>query len=290
LDILGRVGLGQADAKTLTASSEKHVTSNVLFSRVVQIGKRVLIVYASKRLFQTTLDLHVLEAADSSAAVLSPKRSNTGSDRYFRPFGDPGFVAKDAHDITALVKTIAISTSDRIVILDPTNLTRSAITFVPDFTDVSNATSSAMSALKKRLEGSKPLGLLRCSATELLVVFDSVGCYVTRHGVPSRSSGYMRWETKAVAFAARGAHVLLFSSNFIEIRNVLTGLLVQVIEGQDMRLLHSSDDSILVAMRGEKDDEAGISEKIVDLQETAEIVGPRTASVQPPAMWDEWDM
>ncbi|KAJ7126987.1 hypothetical protein C8R44DRAFT_780128 [Mycena epipterygia] len=290
LDILGRVGLGQADPKTLAASSEKHVTSNVLFSRVVQIGRRVLIVYASKRLFQTTLDLHVLEAADSSAAVLSPKRNNASSDRYFRQFGDPGFVAKDAHDITALVKTIAISTSDRIVILDPTNLTRSAITFVPDFTDASSATSSAMSGLKKRLEGSKPLGLLRCSATELLVVFDSVGCYVTRHGVPSRSSGYIRWETKAVAFATRGAHVLLFSSNFIEIRNVLTGLLVQVIEGQDIRLLHSSDDAILVAMRGEKDDEAGVSEKIVDLRETAEIVGPRTASVQPPAMWDEWDM
>jgi hypothetical protein len=100
----------------------------------------------------------------------------------------------------------------------------------------------------------------------------------------------MRWESKAVSFASRGAHVLLFSPNFVEIRNVLTGLLVQVIEGQDIRLLHSSDDAILVAMRGGLDDEAGASEKIVDLKETSEIVGPRTASVQPPAMWDEWDM
>ncbi|KAJ6576436.1 hypothetical protein DFH09DRAFT_1276455 [Mycena vulgaris] len=291
LDILGRVGLGHADPRTLIASLEKHDTSNVLFSRVVQIGKRVLLVYASKRHFQSTLDLHVLEAVDSSGGILSPKRSHSSSASYFRPFGDPGFIAKDAHDITALVKTIAIATQDRIVILDPTNLTRSAITFVPDFTQTSNAAASpAMSALKKRLEGSKPLGLVRCSATELLVVFDSMGCYVTRHGVPSRSSGYIRWECKAVSFAARGAHVLLFSPNFIEIRNVLTGLLVQVIEAQDIRLLHSSDNSILVAMRGQHDDEAGISEKIVELQETAEIVGPRTAPVQAPAMWDEWDM
>ncbi|KAJ7475856.1 hypothetical protein FB451DRAFT_1351235 [Mycena latifolia] len=293
LDILGRVGLGQADPKSLVASLEKHDMSNVLFSRIVKIGRRVLIVYASKRLFQSTLDLHVLEAVDSSGAILSPKRSNTNPASHFRPFGEPGFIAKDAHDITALVKTIAISTHDRIVILDPTNLTRSAITFVPDFSDTSNASASAvatMNALKKRLEGTKPLGLVRSSPTELLVVFDSMGCYVTRHGIPSRSSGYIRWECKAVAFAARGAHVLLFSPNFIEIRNVLTGLLVQVIEGQDIRLLHSADDAILVAMRGAHDDEAGASEKIIDLQETAEIVGPRTATVQAPAIWDEWDM
>ncbi|KAJ7756435.1 hypothetical protein DFH07DRAFT_820553 [Mycena maculata] len=288
LDILGRIGLEQADPKTLVASLEKHDPSNVMLSRIVRIAKRVLIVYASKRIFQTTLDLHVLEAVDSSGDAATPKRSSASSTRYFRPFGDPGFVAKDAHEITALVKTIAVSTQDRIVILNPTDLTRSAITFVPDFTDDSR--NANMAALKKRLEGSKPLGLLRCSASELLVVYDSMGCYVTRHGVPSRSSGYIRWECKALSFASRGANVLLFSAGFIEIRSILTGLLVQVIEGQDIRLLHSSDDTMLVAMRGEHDDESGISEKIVDLQETAEIVAPRTASVQPPEMWDGWDM
>ncbi|KAF7374933.1 hypothetical protein MSAN_00379400 [Mycena sanguinolenta] len=292
LDLLGRVGLGQADSKSFAASLEKHDASNILFSKVIQIGKRVMIVYASKRLFQTTLDLHVLEAVDANTSVLSPKRTNgSGSARFFRQYGDPGFITKDAHDITALVKTIAISTQDRIVILDPTNLTRSAITFVPDFSDATTAATAApMAALKKRLEGMKPLGLLRCSGSELLVVYDSMGCYVTRHGIPCRSSGYIRWECKATSFAARGAHVLLFSSNFIEIRNVLTGLLVQVIEGNDIRLLHSSDDGILAAMRGQHDDEEGVSEKVIELRETAEITGPRTATVQMPAIWDEWDM
>ncbi|KAK7005651.1 hypothetical protein R3P38DRAFT_3038772, partial [Favolaschia claudopus] len=291
LDLLGRIGLGQADPRSFASSLEKHDSTNVLITRVVQMGKRVLVVYASKRLFQSTLDLHVLEAVDANSPALNPKRStNGGSNRFFRPYGDPGFVAKDAHDITALVKTIAISTQDRIVILDPTNLTRSAITFVPDFSDTSSS-SADMTALRKRLEGMKPLGLLRCTSTELLVVYDSIGCYVTRHGVPSRSSGYIRWECKATSFAARGNHVLLFSQNFVEIRNILTGLLVQVIEGQDIRLLHSEEDGILAVMRGEHDDEAGASEKVVELRETAEIVGPRTATTMPmPAMWEEWDM
>jgi hypothetical protein len=42
LDLLGRVGLGQADPKSFVASSEKHETGNVLFSNVIQVGKRVL--------------------------------------------------------------------------------------------------------------------------------------------------------------------------------------------------------------------------------------------------------
>ncbi|KAJ7066963.1 hypothetical protein C8F01DRAFT_1119758 [Mycena amicta] len=290
LDYLGQVALGNLDPKKLHASYEKHDGSNVMFSKVIRVGKRVLIVYASRRLFQTSLDLHVLEAVEHTEAAISPKRSSSSASRYFRPFGDPGFVTKDAHDITPLVKTIAISTSDRIVILDPTNLTRSAITFVPDFEESNyTAAGSAMAALKKRLEGTKPLGLLRCSSTELLVVFETMGCYVTRHGIPTRSSGYVRWECKATAFTARGAHVLLFSPNFIEIRNVLTGLLEQVIEGQDIRLVHSSDDAILVAMRGKHDDEGGVSERIVDLRETTEISVPQVA-MPVPSMWDEWDM
>ncbi|KAF7327861.1 hypothetical protein MKEN_00366000 [Mycena kentingensis (nom. inval.)] len=301
LQLLGQVALGQCDPKKLHASYEKHETNNVMFSKVVKVGKRVLIVYACRRIFQTSLDLHVLEAVDHEKA-LSPvsKRSKDKGTRYFRPFGDPGFVAKDAHDITPLVKTIAIATSDRMVILDPTNLTRSAITFVPDFSESNyTAAGSSMAALKKRLEDAKPLGLLRCSPTELLVVYDTLGCYVTRHGIPTRSSGYVRWESKATAFAARGAHVLLISPNFIEVRNVATGLLENVIEGTDIRLLHApapvegdaggSAAQILVAMRGEQDDERGMSEKVVELRETSEITAPQVA-MPVPSMWAEWDM
>jgi len=52
----------------------------------------------------------------------------------------------------------------------------------------------------------------------------------------------------------------------------------------------SKDDPIVFAMRGDKDDVAGVSEKIVELKETSEIgpVTPLSASVH--VMWDEWDM
>lgn len=101
-----------------------------------------------------------------------------------------------------------------------------------------------------------------------------------------------------MSFAQRGGHLFLFSLQFIEIRNTATGLIVQVIEGVDIRLLHVSplyyDDTILVAMRGGKDDMDGTSDKIVELVETSEY--GVTTPVQPTpntpisGIWDEWDM
>lgn len=93
----------------------------------------------------------------------------------------------------------------------------------------------------------------------------------------------------------------------------MTGKLVQVIEGQDMRLMKSNggpitgddgDDPVLVAMRGDNNDREGTFSKVVELVETREIgmsqapISPRapaSASVNAnaaaqAAIWDEWDM
>jgi RHO1 GDP-GTP exchange protein 1/2 len=54
-----------------------------------------------------------------------------------------------------------------------------------------------------------------------------MGCYVDKHGRPSRSSGYVRWEARANSFATRGQHLLLFSPSFVEIRLIHKGRLEQ---------------------------------------------------------------
>jgi len=133
------------------------------------------------------------------------------------------------------------------------------------------------------------LGLVRC-VNGWLVVYDELGCYIDRKGVPTRYSGYLRWESKATAYAHRGDHLLLISPDFIEIRTVETGRLVQVIEAADIRLLYRgllpADKSVLVGMRG-KQERDGVVDKLTELVETAELLTPRTAAM--PALWDEWD-
>lgn len=89
--------------------------------------------------------------------------------------------------------------------------------------------------------------------------------------------------------------MLLFSPEFIEIRNIASGKLVQVIEGQDIKLLHTGfvpeDKTVLVGMKGEKDDQDGASYKIVDLVETQAIQSPSTSTAPHSSeIWDMWDM
>jgi RHO1 GDP-GTP exchange protein 1/2 len=78
---------------------------------------------------------------------------------------------------------------------------------------------------------------------------------------------------------------------------VASGKLVQVIEGQDIKLLYagfaSEDKTVLVGMKGDKDDEEGASYKIVDLVETQELQTPSTSSwraMSTDELWDTWDM
>ncbi|KAG5650366.1 hypothetical protein H0H81_012481, partial [Sphagnurus paluster] len=210
-----------------------------------------------------------------------------------------GYVPRDAFDISPLLKTVGICSKEDIVIIDPVNLTSSKHLVVPDLREASS--KPHIQALKASLEDAKPLGLVplpdnpHTKEKEILVVFDTVGCYITRQGVPCRSAGYIRWETNAAAFAERGHHIFLFSPRFIEIRNVITGLIVQVMEGADIRLIHKSpykdkNDDILVAMRGSKDDKDGVSETIVRLTETSAIQPPTPVVANYPSAWDEWDM
>jgi len=149
-----------------------------------------------------------------------------------------------------------------------------------------------MTSLKARLDGLKTLGLVRVSPEEYLVIYEEYGCYITKFGPPSRDCRYIKWESKAISYAYRDGHILLISPEFIEIRNVTTGRIVQVIEGDDIRLLSSDphtgkSDPVLVAMRGEYQDQYSVSQKIVELNVTEEIVHTPASEAD---RWVEWDM
>ncbi|EGN99254.1 hypothetical protein SERLA73DRAFT_168758 [Serpula lacrymans var. lacrymans S7.3] len=300
LDLLVRVALKQTPPGSLDASLEKIAghDGNVLFCKAGRLGTRTTIIYAVKTFLQVTV--HIEEAINPGTLSAAPRRANDNGSLSFRPFGGPLYVPKDAYNVTPLTKMVAISTEKGIIIVNSTSPTKSGIVLVPDFSDAHN--SKAMTDLKSRCEAAKPLGLVRSGASELLVIYDTMGCYITKHGVPCRSSGFVRWETSVTTFAQRGDHVLLFSSDFIEVRNISKGRLVQVIEGSDIRLLqHNSlsedrtDDNLLVGMKGEKNDKEGISDKILELVETTEfnsLQAPSTANAvaNVGGIWDEWDM
>jgi hypothetical protein len=51
------------------------------------------------------------------------------------------------------------------------SLSKSVVNVIPDFSQ--SGANPSVAQLKSRCEGAKPLGLVRCNASELLVVYDS---------------------------------------------------------------------------------------------------------------------
>lgn len=106
---------------------------------------------------------------------------------------------------------------------------------------------------------------LVCSYFDTL--FAGLGCSVNQAGQPADSNYYIEWERKATAFARRGSHLLLFSSGYIEVRNIDTGKLVGMVEANELRLLCSCLTNWLVPMAAitTRDSDGGHTEKLVEL-------------------------
>ncbi|KAF8501651.1 hypothetical protein F5888DRAFT_1898003 [Russula emetica] len=287
LDLVVRVSQGHVTPKTLGNSVERlaQKDGSVSFFKAGRVGHRTLIVYAAKSFLHATL--HVLELTHRDENTMSS--ANRGSS--YQPFGSPMPIPRDAHDAIFLGQKVAICASKAIHIVKPTNMTVSP-TVVPNLFDSTRDANTSVHVLREKCNASKILGLIRYERNEILVVYDEFGCYIDNHGIPVRSAGYISWECRATAYAHRGAHLLLFSPKFIEVRSIASGKLVQVIEGEDVRLVHSGlteEDMLVAAMKGDIEDEKGLSEKVLELVPTAAIDAQELVG-RVEQYWDEWDV
>ncbi|KAI6155677.1 hypothetical protein BKA82DRAFT_991323 [Pisolithus tinctorius] len=293
LEVLARVVQYQSPASALDASLETIAGQEgaVVCCEAGKVKDRTIVVFAVKGFLHT--NVYAVEVHRPNDLGIRSQWTLQLPTLSFRPYGEGFYIPQDAYSITTLTKTIAVATDRGIVIADPQNTGRTIISIVPDFSGApSNSTTDD---LKARCEAARPLGLVPCDASELMVIYDTMGCYITKHGQPSRNSSFVRWEIKADSFLHRAPHVLLFCSEFIEVRNAQSGKLDQVIEGADIRLLYAPSMrsvSPLVAWRGGKDDEDGLSEQIVELIDTEEItpVTPASGAFANLDVWDEWEM
>lgn len=101
---------------------------------------------------------------------------------------------------------------------------------------VPDLTPTHVSTIAGRLSGQMPLGMFRLSEQEFLCVYEECSIYVNKHGDISRSV-VMEFVGRAKTAALYGPYVLLFDSEFVEIRNAQNGRLRQVISGRDVRCI-----------------------------------------------------
>ncbi|KAI0251796.1 RhoGEF Rgf2 [Lactifluus subvellereus] len=82
----------------------------------------------------------------------------------------------------------------------------------------------------------KPVAIYRIE-NEFLLCYDEFAFYIDRGGRRSRRNFLVHWEGSPTSFAFQYPYVLAFEPTFVEIRNVETGSMSQVIQGNNLRCL-----------------------------------------------------
>ncbi|KAF8216845.1 CNH domain-containing protein, partial [Mycena galopus ATCC 62051] len=91
----------------------------------------------------------------------------------------------------------------------------------------------------RKRENLRPMAICRIN-NDFLLCYDGVlqfAFYVNRTGRRSRKEFMVFWEGTPTGFALHEPYVLAFEPSFVEIRHVETGLMSQVIQGSNLRLL-----------------------------------------------------
>ena len=78
--------------------------------------------------------------------------------------------------------------------------------------------------------------MLRLSDQEYLLCYEKCAVYVNKHGDVSRSV-IMTFVGRARAAALYGPYLILFDTDFIEVRNAQNGRLKQIIAGREVKCL-----------------------------------------------------
>ncbi|TFK39883.1 CNH domain-containing protein [Crucibulum laeve] len=88
----------------------------------------------------------------------------------------------------------------------------------------------------RKRENLRPMAIYRIR-NEFLLCYDEFAFYVNKNGRRSRTEFMVHWEGMPTGFALHEPYVLAFEPSFVEIRHIETGLLSQVIQGSNLRLL-----------------------------------------------------
>ncbi|KAF8519036.1 CNH domain-containing protein [Hysterangium stoloniferum] len=97
-----------------------------------------------------------------------------------------------------------------------------------------------------------PMALFRIQ-TDFLLCYDEFAFYVGRTGRRARPQFIVRWAGHPTAFAIQHPYLLAFDPTFVEIRHVETGVLKQVIQGNNLRCLFTDTQPTPVVLHNSYD-------------------------------------
>ncbi|PBP22603.1 CNH domain-containing protein [Diplocarpon rosae] len=202
-------------------------TRDVSFFATARMKDRTLVFYKKREGLHSTFKVlePVYQKSSEKKSRLFGKKFG-GNTEFFREF-DEFYIPTECFTINLFHTYIAISTLKGFELM---TLDKKVPMSIPDMKN------PAIGNIANRLNGQKPLGMFRLSDAEFLLCYEECGVYVDKHGEVSRSV-IMEFVGKAKTAAMYGAFLVLFDSDFVEVRNAENGRLRQVVAGRDVRCL-----------------------------------------------------
>ncbi len=203
-------------------------TRDVSFFATARMKDRTLVFYKKRESLHSTFKVlePVFQKSSEKKSRLFGKKFGAGTTEFFREF-DEFYIPTECFTINLFNQYIAISTQKGFELM---TLDKKVPMSIPDTKnpDIGN--------IAARIVNQKPLGMFRLSDAEFLLCYEECAVYVDKHGEVSRSV-VMEFVGKAKTAAMYGAYLVLFDSDFVEVRNAENGRLRQVIAGKDVRCL-----------------------------------------------------
>ncbi|KAJ7460820.1 signal transducer [Mycena latifolia] len=208
-------------------------TKDVHFFSVGTLHNRTLVIYMKKKGLDSIFRVlepvgdKINERVKAPAGLGSRLGFRSTKSEWFRIYRD-FFLPSESFDLYFLKAKIVILCTKGFEIMDLNDFKSVTIPLRDD---------ARFAQLSKRCDACRPIGMFRSNDDGFLLCYNEFGVYVDRHGDPRRGGATIEWEGNAERVALHAPYILLFDSRFIEIRNIETGRLAQIIPGNDIRCL-----------------------------------------------------
>ncbi|CAK5273815.1 unnamed protein product [Mycena citricolor] len=208
-------------------------TKDVHFFSVGTLHNRTLVIYMKKKGLDSIFRVlepvgeKINEKVKAPAGLSSRLGFRSAKSEWFRIYRD-FFLPSESFDLYFTKTRIVILCTKGFEIMDLNDFKSVTIPLRDD---------PKLAALAKRCEACRPIGMFRSNEDGFLLCYNEFGVYVNKHGDPRRGGQTIEWEGNAEKVAFHSPYILLFDPRFIEIRNIETGRLAQIIPGNNFRCL-----------------------------------------------------
>lgn len=217
---------GTATAEARKAPQKLSGSKDVGFFVTGRMKDRTLVFYKKRENLASVFKVLEPIYQKSSEKKRGVGMFKRGTTEFFREY-DEFYIPAECTGMNLFHSSLAVSTARGFEVL---TLDKKQPWSVPELK------APHVQNIAAHIKDQKALGMLRLSEQEFLLCYSQCAVYVNKHGDVSRSV-IMDFVGNAQSAALYGAYLILFDSDFVEIRNAQNGRLKQIIAGREVKCL-----------------------------------------------------